>query len=131
MKDTKKIDIHRILDQRREIAIVWGTYDVKEVRPDLTDDQAWEVLQQVEIEKDVNLGVTWLTLKRVAEDLFGQPAGGNINKELLNRLKDAVSFIEHVTGNPKPIINFTNSIGSHYSFNMNDTLATIAKAEKT
>jgi len=81
MKGTNKIDIHSILAERREIAIVWDITDVQEVRPDLTDDQAWEVLQQVESKQDANIGVTWETLECVAEDLFGFPPDNNTTKD--------------------------------------------------
>jgi hypothetical protein len=77
MQDSIKNDIYNILASRRQIAIVWSTHDVQEVRPDLTDDQAWEVLQQVEHQQDASIGITWLTLKCVAEDLFGLPRDGN------------------------------------------------------
>jgi hypothetical protein len=73
----KKIDIYNMLAHRREIAIVWNTHDVKEVRPDLTDDQAWEVLQQVERQNDANIGVNWHTLECAAEELFGPPPDGD------------------------------------------------------
>jgi len=71
MKDTQDIDIHAILAERREIAITWSIEDVQFVRPDLTDDQAWQVLQQVNRHHDAELGVNWQTLECIAEDLFG------------------------------------------------------------
>ena len=73
MKNQKKIDIYRILAQRGAIAIVWDIDLVKKVRPDLTDSQAWEVLEQVEVEHDRSLGITWQTLEIAAKDLFGSP----------------------------------------------------------
>jgi hypothetical protein len=71
MPNTDHIDIHALLAERRQIAAVWGTEDVQEVRPDLTDDQAWEVLQVVECRRDAEIGINWLTLELVAEELFG------------------------------------------------------------
>ena len=41
------------------------------MRPDLSDEQAWEVLQKVDHHKDAELGINWLTLEMAAEDLFG------------------------------------------------------------
>ncbi len=41
-------DVHANLAARRSIAIVFCTDDVLAERPDLTDDQAWAVLQEVE-----------------------------------------------------------------------------------
>jgi hypothetical protein len=63
-------DIHALLADRREIAVVWCVEDVQSVRPDLTDDQAWGVLQQVEDVHDAEWGISWTTLEDVAGDLF-------------------------------------------------------------
>jgi len=46
---------------------------VKHIRPDLTDDQAWEVLEQVGDKHDAEWGITWTTLETVADDLFPEP----------------------------------------------------------
>ncbi len=64
-------DIHQLLAERRQIAHIWGIEDVQEVRPDLSEAQAWEVLQHVDHHKDAGLGITWLTLEMAAEMLFG------------------------------------------------------------
>ncbi len=63
--------IHEFLAGRREIAVIWGIDDVQAVRPDLTDDQAWEVLQAVDRRHDAEHGICWDTLTCIAEDLFG------------------------------------------------------------
>ena len=42
-----------------EIAIVWSVADVLEVRPDLTEDQAYEVLQNAKDKHDANIGINW------------------------------------------------------------------------
>lgn len=65
------INIHELLADRKQIAIVWSVEDVQEVRPDLTDEQAWEVLQAVERQHDATIGITWLTLECAAEVFFG------------------------------------------------------------
>ena len=65
------IDIHAVLVKRREIAITWCIEDVQGIRPDLSEDQAWEVLQQVKDVHDAEWGISWSTLETVAEDLFG------------------------------------------------------------
>ncbi len=60
-----------ILRRRRQIAQLWGVDDVIAVRPDLTDDQAWDVLRQVERTMDADTGITWRVLEDTAEELFG------------------------------------------------------------
>jgi len=76
----KPVNIHQLLAPRRQIAIVWSIEDVREVRPDLTDDQCWEALQAAKNQHDALVGLSWDTLRCVADDLFGlQPltAGGD------------------------------------------------------
>jgi hypothetical protein len=81
MQDTHDIDIHALLAERKQIAVVWCTEDVQEVRPDLTDDQAWEVLQNVRRNHDATSGVTWETLEIVAQMLFGDAPEPNEEEE--------------------------------------------------
>jgi hypothetical protein len=71
MTTTNDIDIHALLAERRQIAAIWSIEDVQHVRPDLTDERAWEVLQRVDRYHDCNYGITWMTLEFIAEDLFG------------------------------------------------------------
>lgn len=67
------IEESQLVDLKTEIAIVWCIDDVLDVRPDLTEDQAGEVLSRVEDIHDCNLGVTWDTLRIVADDMFEEP----------------------------------------------------------
>ena len=55
------------------INLEWHFTDVQDVRPDLTNDQAREVLQAVKHNEDANLGVTWETISIFAESLFPLP----------------------------------------------------------
>jgi hypothetical protein len=66
-----EIDIHELLTERRLIALLWGTEDVQGIRPDLSEDQCWEVLQYADRHKDAELGINWQTLEFAAEQLFG------------------------------------------------------------
>lgn len=68
-------DIHAVLAERRQVAIIWGTDDVREVRPDLSDEQAWRVLERVRRTHDATLGISWDVLDAVAEHLFPEPLG--------------------------------------------------------
>ena len=69
--ETVPLDIHELLEARRQIAHLWSVEDLQSVRPDLTEEQAWEVLQNVDHHKDAELGITWFTLEMAAEQLFG------------------------------------------------------------
>jgi hypothetical protein len=75
--DNEPIDINRhvreLLAKHHSIAAIWCTDDVRAVRPHLTEEQAWEVLQQVEDIHDAEWGISWTTLETVADDLFPSP----------------------------------------------------------
>jgi hypothetical protein len=71
MQDIEEIDFHELLAKRKKIAVIWSIEDVQHVRPDLTDDQAWQVLLEVDRRHDAEHGINWQTLEYVAEDLFG------------------------------------------------------------
>ncbi len=66
--------IYSILAERREIAIVWCIDDVKEVRPDLNNNQCWQVLQHAKRQHDATVGISWEVLDIVAGILFGDAA---------------------------------------------------------
>ena len=63
--------VHRLLAKHRKIALVWCVEDVQSERPDLSDDQAWDVLHEVERKHDAEVGISWTTLNCMAEMLFG------------------------------------------------------------
>jgi Mg/Co/Ni transporter MgtE len=63
--------IRKLLHQQRQVAISWCIEDVLGLRPDLTADQAWEVLEQAKDEHDGENGITWAVLEFHAEMLFG------------------------------------------------------------
>ena len=67
--DTRKLN-KRLADQGY-IAILWHISGVKEVRSDLTDDQAREVLHRAKDCHDANYGICWDTLTVIAGELFG------------------------------------------------------------
>ena len=73
MTDTKDFDFHALLAERRQIAAIWSVEDVQGIRPDLSEDQAWEILQAVQRRHDAELGINWLTLELTADDLYPQP----------------------------------------------------------
>ena len=42
-----------------EIAIVWSVADVLDISPDLTHDQALDVLHRVDRKHDATIGINW------------------------------------------------------------------------
>lgn len=71
MQDLKDVDIHGLLAQRRQIAVIWCIEDVQAIRPDLDQDKAWDVLQAARRYHDANIGINWDVLGCHAEMLFG------------------------------------------------------------
>lgn len=57
-------------DPKRQVAILWSIEDVQAVRPDLTDDEAMEVLQVARRKHDAEEGITWATLGAHADWTF-------------------------------------------------------------
>jgi hypothetical protein len=62
--------VHQLLAKHHSIAAIWCIDDVKGIRPHLTDEQAWEVLEEVGRKHDAEWGITWMTLETMADDLF-------------------------------------------------------------
>lgn len=48
---------------KRQVAILWGIEDVQSVRPDLTDEEALDVLQTARRKHDANEGINWDVLR--------------------------------------------------------------------
>ncbi len=42
-----------------EIAIIWSAADVLSIRPDLTPDQALDVLHRADHKHDASIGISW------------------------------------------------------------------------
>jgi len=57
----------RFIDDR------WYESDVQSERPDLTSDQAWEVLQAIQRNHDADIGINWDVIRCVAEELYPEP----------------------------------------------------------
>jgi hypothetical protein len=65
-------------DPRREVAIRWHIEDVLQIRPDLSEAQAWQVLQWAEKTHDAGIGINWHTLESDTVALFGpEPKEGD------------------------------------------------------
>jgi hypothetical protein len=70
-------------DIMKEIAIIWNIEDVQSIRPDLTSEQASEVLENIEENHDANYGVNWATIEIVGDSLF--PLDVSTNSEILGK----------------------------------------------
>lgn len=68
--DYSSIDVHELLAQRHQVAVIWSIEDAQEMRPDLTDEQAWDVLRYCRKVHDCNFGITWGLIDMAAATLF-------------------------------------------------------------
>lgn len=57
-------------DDTNSIAIIWEIDDIKNIRPDLTDDECMEVLGYADRKHDATLGITYDTLEWHCDYLF-------------------------------------------------------------
>ena len=69
-------DIHAELRKLGFIGIFWGIEDVKQVAKDdynteLSDEDAWDVLNKIEHHHDCNYGVTWDNIHLELEGYVG------------------------------------------------------------
>lgn len=64
------VEQDHVLQKEDAIFIEWCIDDVKEVRPDLDDEQAWDVLQMVKDNHDATIGISWDTLEYAADHLY-------------------------------------------------------------
>jgi hypothetical protein len=68
------INIHAMLAAQRQIAAIWSIEDVQQVRPHLTDQQAWEVLRQVDRRHNAEIGINWDVLAWTADEVAADEA---------------------------------------------------------
>ncbi len=71
MTDTEKYALMcKLADELGIIILTWSTDDVLSIRPDLTEEQAAQVLAVADNRHDATIGITWGVLEFHAEWLF-------------------------------------------------------------
>ena len=83
------INIDEFLTENQAIGIIWDTSHVKNRRPDLTDEQAWEVLQECRNSWDRLNDPMLETICHLAENLY--PTG---KEALRRRIRSLLSEVE-------------------------------------
>ena len=61
------------MDNKQKVDIDWSVENMQKIRPDLSEEQALDVLENVYNYHDPNVDVCWDTLSFWAESLFPQP----------------------------------------------------------
>src|SRR5262245_9025113 len=68
------IDIHEVLAESKAIALIWDADMLLSTYPHLTEEQAWEVLQECERDYAAEHGLTWDDVAEVVCERFPEPA---------------------------------------------------------
>ena len=71
--DSWNAEILNLLKKSRQIAVLWDITDVQSLRPDLSDEQAWVVLQAADGYCDCQICPHWFDFDELAEQLFPEP----------------------------------------------------------
>lgn len=57
---------------KEEITICWHWTDIQDQRESLTKEQCCQVLQQLELNHDCNIGINWDVINNEIINLFGE-----------------------------------------------------------
>jgi len=80
------VDIDELLAEHQAIGIVWDVQHVKDQRPDLTDVQAWDVLQECQRSWERLNDPILETIRQVADNLFPKLRGKAALRAQLGRI---------------------------------------------
>lgn len=78
---TTGFDRFRDFDPDSQIALIWGVEDVLEIRKDLTEEQAFEVLKTAERRHDASVGINWDVLEAHADWITPAPSDDNSDED--------------------------------------------------
>lgn len=107
-EDEFDFDLDEVLEEQRQIAILFTIDDVKEIRPDLTDDQAWQVLKNCRTRFRQCQSIDCEAIQMHTQELYGPPpsrrwhgridviineADGYGQDEVITRLRDMAELL--------------------------------------
>jgi hypothetical protein len=87
------IDVNQLLAEHHAIAQVWDVSHIRDQRPDLTDEQAWEVLQECDRSWDRLSDPMLATIRQVAKNLFPNPRGKAALRATLRRIERQIEAL--------------------------------------
>ncbi len=116
-----EIDIEDLLAAKRLIAVVWNVQLVLDERPDLTDDEAWTVLQACHPHFEEITDAMRETVRQQADGLFPRPKGKAALRVQLARIE---RLIEALPEDERTDPAAYGSVGAAL-----DTVATLGKGE--
>lgn len=75
LPDEHELDLHELLDEEHAIALIWDTGMLLAHYPHLSEEQAWEVLQECERNYSGEHGLTWDDITEVITERYPDPDG--------------------------------------------------------
>ncbi len=93
LRHREKLDVNRLLAEHHAIAHIWDVSHVEDQRPDLTIEQAWEVLQECDRSWDRLNDPMLETIRHVAENLFPNPRGKAALRATLRRIERQIESL--------------------------------------
>lgn len=92
---------YRIYPKYGTAIIPWNIEDVNKIRPDLSDDEADEVLNFMEDEFDASVGMNWDTLEMAASECFPLSCyPKEADFDILYKMEDGKYCLAHVYYSP-------------------------------
>jgi hypothetical protein len=107
-EDEFDFDLDEALEERRQVAVIWATDHVQEIRPDLSADQSWEVLKTCRARWGSCQGIDWQVIEMTADELYGpkprrrwhgridvtiEDIGDYGQGEVINRVRDMADLL--------------------------------------
>ncbi len=93
LQHREAIDIDDLLEVHEAIAIVWDVTHVLDQRPNLTEDQAWEVLVECQRSWDRLNDPMVETIRQVADNLFRPKSDKAALLEEIERIKKRIESL--------------------------------------
>ncbi len=93
LRHRETINVHQLLAEHHAIAQVWDISHIRDQRPDLTDEQAWGVLQECDRSWDRLSDPMLATIRQVAKTLFPNPRGKAALRATLQRIERQIEAL--------------------------------------
>lgn len=87
------VDIGELLAEHQAIGIVWDIHHVRDQRPDLSHEQAWEVLQECQGSWERINDPMLEAIRQIADDLFPQLKGKAALRANLARIERRIEAL--------------------------------------
>ena len=79
--EDSELDLRELLARERAIGLIYTTDDVHVVRPHLSDEQAWAVLQGIDqsVDQVPEFGMSFDTIRHFADEMFPEGLDDTLN----------------------------------------------------